>query len=68
MTLPIRTTTHKVLLAVYATLLVLCVSVIVVIHRMEQQARFKEAQVVLNSVTSALTEQLNADHVGLLLE
>ena len=68
MTLPIRTTTHKVLLAVYATLLVLCVAVIVVFHRMEQQARFKEAQVVLNSVTSALAEQLNADHVDLLLE
>lgn len=68
MTLPIRSTTHKVLLAVYATLLALCVVVIVVLHQMDQRARYQEAQVVLTSITSGLADQLNADHVDLLLE
>ena len=68
MTLPIHSTTHKVLLAVYATLLVLCVVVIVVLHQLDQRARYKEAQVVLNSITTGLTDQLNADHVDLLLQ
>ncbi|MCB0769053.1 MAG: SpoIIE family protein phosphatase [Flavobacteriales bacterium] len=61
-------TKHKVLLAVYTTLVVLCGVVISVAHINERDSQRKQAEAKLRSITSTLSEQLNTGHVLALLE
>lgn len=68
MNLQPKRTKHKVLLAVYATLFVLCAVMIAITHVAEKNSQRKQAETKLRSITSTLSEQLNAGHVESLLE
>jgi serine phosphatase RsbU (regulator of sigma subunit) len=63
-----KRTKHKVLLAVYTTLVVLCAVVIAVAHYNERGSQRKQAEAKLRSITSTLSEQLSTSHVQALLE
>ncbi|MBL7938194.1 MAG: SpoIIE family protein phosphatase [Flavobacteriales bacterium] len=58
-----KRTKHKVLYAVYGTLLVLCAVVIAIVHNGEEKAERTRSLTQLGSITSTLAEQLNAAHV-----
>jgi len=61
-------TKHKVLLAVYAALFVLCIAVIAFVHQGEQKARRSQGLAQLQSITATLSEQIPSGHIGSLLE
>lgn len=63
-----KRTKHKVLIAVYATLLALCAVVIAIVHKGEERAERTRSLTQLGSITSTLAEQLNASHVRSLRE
>ncbi len=58
-----KRTKHKVLYAVYGTLVGLCAVVIAIVHHGEEKAERSRSLTQLGSITSTLAEQLNAGHV-----
>ena len=63
-----KRTKHKVLYAVYAALLVLCIAVILIVHRGEQKALKGQGLAQLRSITSTLSEELGANNIQALVE
>lgn len=63
-----KRTKHKVLYAVYAALLVLCIAVILIVHRGEQKALKGQGLAQLRSITSTLSEELGANNILALVE
>ncbi|HRF80065.1 MAG TPA: hypothetical protein PL070_08260, partial [Flavobacteriales bacterium] len=63
-----KRTKHKVLYAVYAALVVLCIAVIVIVHRGEQKALKGQGLAQLRSITSTLSEELGANNIQALVE
>ena len=61
-------TKHKVLLAVYATLVLLCTVVIIVAHLGESRSQQKQSAQRLGTIVSTVSEQLNSANVQSLLE
>ncbi|MBL7956058.1 MAG: SpoIIE family protein phosphatase [Flavobacteriales bacterium] len=63
-----KRTKHKVLYAVYAALFILCVAVIVIVHRNEAKALKGQGIAQLRTITSTLSEELGANNLEALLE
>lgn len=63
-----KRTKHKVLYAVYAVLLVLCLAVIIIVHRGEQKSQQAQGLAQLRSITSTLSEEIGANNVVALAE
>jgi len=61
-------TKHKVLLAVYATLVLLCTVVIIVAHVGERRSQQKQTAQRLGTIVSTVSEQLSSSNVQSLLE
>ncbi len=59
--------TRNVLLAVYATLLLLCTGILVAVHINERRDQRREAMERLSLTTSTLAAQVNANHLEQLL-
>ncbi|MBX2973312.1 MAG: serine/threonine-protein phosphatase [Flavobacteriales bacterium] len=63
-----KRTKHKVLYAVYAALLVLCVAVITIVHRNEQKALKGQGIAQLRTIASTLSEEVAANNLKALVE
>ena len=63
-----RRTKHKVLYAVYAALLVLCLAVIVIVHLGEQRSQRAQGVAQLRSITSTLSEEIGATNLQALVD
>ncbi|MBL7952150.1 MAG: serine/threonine-protein phosphatase [Flavobacteriales bacterium] len=63
-----KRTKHKVLYAVYAALLVLCLAVIIIVHRGEQKSQQAQGLAQLRSITSTLSEEIGASNLQALVE
>ncbi len=63
-----KRTKHKVLYTVYAALLLLCIAVIVIVHRNEQKALKSQGIAQLRTIASTLSEELTANNLKVLLE
>lgn len=61
-------TKHKVLLAVYGALFLLCIGVIAFVHQGEQRARQVQGLSQLESITATLSEQIPHGHITALME
>ncbi len=63
-----KRTKHKVLYAVYAALLVLCLAVIVIVHLGEQRSQRAQGVAQLRSITSTLSEEIGATNLQALVD
>ena len=66
--LPNRSTRHKVLLAVYGVLVLLGIGVVLVLHQVDRKGRYREAFSTIGTISQTAAGQVNAGHVGLLLD
>lgn len=63
-----KRTKHKVLYTVYTALLVLCVAVILIVHRGEQHAQQAQGLTQLRSIASTLSEEIGANNLKALAQ
>lgn len=63
-----KRTKHKVLYTVYAALLLLCIAVIVIVHRNERKALVGQGITQLRSITTTLAGELGANNLRALVE
>lgn len=63
-----KRTKQKVLYTVYGALLILCITVIAMVHRSDSNARRAESLARLRSITGTLSEQLGANNLQALVE
>lgn len=63
-----KRSTRKILWVVYATLAVLCIAVIGLMHNSERHAQREQVNGRLSTIVTTLAGQLNAGHVRLVLE